>query len=60
MSQNEACNQPEIDDSIADSDTRVRKRKGAFCGWIFLAVPLVWAIYRLWIASPLRYDVALP
>ncbi|MCG3269606.1 TRAP transporter permease [Yoonia sp. I 8.24] len=55
------ANQTDVDveDFIADSDTGGRKPTGAFSTWILLAVPLVWAIFQLWIASPLRFDVVL-
>ena len=49
----------DVEDIIADSDTGGRKPTGAFSHWILLAVPLVWAIFQLWIASPLRYEVVL-
>lgn len=52
-------NTVDVDDIIADSDTGGRKPTGAFSNWILLAVPLIWAIFQLWIASPLRFDVVL-
>lgn len=59
MSESTANTNSDVEDFIADSDTGGRKPAGAFSRWILLAVPLVWAIFQLWIASPLRYDVVL-
>lgn len=59
MSETKTSTAVDVDDIIADSDTGGRAPTGAMSRWLLLAVPLVWAIFQLWIASPLRYDVVL-
>ena len=59
MSDKTADNSVNVEDIIADSDTGGRAPKGAFSRNLLWFVPLIWAIFQLWIASPLRFDVVL-
>ncbi len=59
MSERTADNSVNVDDIIADSDTGGRAPIGAFSRRLLWIVPLIWAIFQLWIASPLRFDVVL-
>jgi TRAP transporter 4TM/12TM fusion protein len=59
MSDKTADNSTNVDDIIADSDTGGRAPTGAFSRRLLWIVPLIWAIFQLWIASPLRFDVVL-
>jgi TRAP-type uncharacterized transport system fused permease subunit len=59
MTNNASGTTIDVDDIIADSDTGGRTPRGAISRWILLAFPLAWAIFQLWIALPLRYDVVL-
>ncbi|WP_413693437.1 hypothetical protein [Psychromonas sp. KJ10-2] len=45
----------DLDDIIGDADTGGRKPHGAFSKGVLWYLPLIWALYQLWIASPLPY-----
>ena len=49
-----AASQDDLQDMIAASDTGARKPKG-IPAKILWTVPLVWALFQLWYASPLPY-----
>lgn len=46
-----------LEDILADADTGGRVPKGGFDRAALWYLPLVWALYQLWIASPLPYIV---
>ncbi len=49
------ANQEELHDMIADADTGGRNPTGALPKKILFFVPLLWAIFQLWYASPLPF-----
>ena len=49
-----AASQDDLQDMIAAADTGARKPKG-IPGKVLWAVPLIWALFQLWYASPLPY-----
>ncbi|MCP3971756.1 MAG: TRAP transporter permease [Rhodobacteraceae bacterium] len=48
---------PTLEDIIADADTGGRAPRDAFGRNALWYIPLVWAVYQLWIASPLPFVV---
>ena len=48
---------PELEDIVADADTGGRNPHDAFNRAALWYIPLVWALYQLWIASPLPFWV---
>ena len=48
---------PALQDIVADSDTGGRMPKDAFGRRALWVLPLCWALYQLWIASPLPFIV---
>ncbi|MEM1363140.1 MAG: TRAP transporter permease [Pseudomonadota bacterium] len=54
-----ASQDTDVQDIIADADTGGRNPDDRFSQNILWAVPLIWAAFQLWIASPLRFQVAL-
>ncbi len=54
---NEAGADPALEDIVADADTGGRMPKDEFGRRALWVLPLCWALYQLWIASPLPFMV---
>ncbi|MEJ6387880.1 TRAP transporter permease [Gymnodinialimonas ulvae] len=50
-------NTGDVDDFIAEADTGARAPKGRFNRNVLWAVPLIWSLFQLWIASPIPYEI---
>ncbi|MBR7887643.1 TRAP transporter permease [Marinomonas sp. A79] len=49
----------DLDNIVGDSDVGGRKPNDAFGKSVLWYLPLIWAIYQLWIASPLPYMLGI-
>lgn len=49
----------DLEDVIGDADTGVRRPYDAFSKGVLWYLPLIWALYQLWIASPLPYMLGI-
>ncbi|MGJ8647384.1 MAG: TRAP transporter permease [Marinomonas colpomeniae] len=49
----------ELDDIVGDSDVGGRKPQDPFGKAVLWYLPLIWAVYQLWIASPLPYMIGV-
>ena len=55
MTEKAAQTDNDLQDIVADADTGGRAPKDKFGQYALWYIPLVWAIYQLWIASPLPF-----